>query len=71
MKIPTVSNRRPQDPSKANAQLGWLLDPQTRRVEVYRPDGTVEELAEAEMIAGNPVLPGFTLDLRLIWESDF
>lgn len=53
------------------AQLGWLLDPQARRVDVYRADGTVEELSDAETIAGDSVLPGFALDLRQIWEADF
>ncbi|HVG39189.1 MAG TPA: Uma2 family endonuclease [Pyrinomonadaceae bacterium] len=53
------------------AQLGWLLDPSTRRVYVYRADGTVEQLNEAESITGDPLLPGFVLNLRQIWAADF
>lgn len=53
------------------AQLGWLLDPQARHVDVYRADGTVEVLNDAETIEGDSVLPGLTMNLRQIWEADF
>lgn len=53
------------------AQLGWLLDPSARAVDVYRADGTVEHLSEATSIAGEPLLPGFILNLQQIWEADF
>jgi Uma2 family endonuclease len=49
------------------ASLGWLLYPPERRVYVYRPGQPVERLDRAESVAGDPVLPGFTLDLREIW----
>jgi len=53
------------------AQLGWLLDPSTRIVYVYRPDRAVEQIEDAETVAGDPVMPGFVLNLRQIWEADF
>lgn len=49
------------------ARLGWLLDPEGRRVYVYRPDAPVERLEAPEGISGDPVLPGFVLDLREVW----
>jgi Uma2 family endonuclease len=49
------------------ARLGWLLDPEQRRVYVYRPDAPVARLDRPETVAGDPVLPGFVLDLREIW----
>jgi Uma2 family endonuclease len=49
------------------AQLGWLLDPAARRVYIYRPGRAVETLDAPETIAGDPVLPGFVLQLREIW----
>ena len=49
------------------ARLGWLLDPQSRRAWVYRPGAPPQELAAPETLAGDPVLPGFVLDLREIW----
>lgn len=53
------------------AQLGWLLDPITRSVYVYRAGGAVEEIRNAERVEGKPLLHGFTLDLRGIWEVGF
>ncbi len=49
------------------ARLGWLIYPPARRVYVYRPDAPVARLDRPDQIAGDPVLPGFTLDLREIW----
>jgi Uma2 family endonuclease len=49
------------------ARLGWLLDPEPRHVYVYRPDAPVARLVRPETVAGDPVLPGFVLDLREIW----
>jgi Uma2 family endonuclease len=49
------------------ARLGWLIDPFERRVHVYRPETEPVELDEPETIAGEPVLPGFALDLALFW----
>lgn len=49
------------------AQLGWLLDPQERRVYVYRPGAEAERLDDPETVAGDPVLPGFVLRPREIW----
>jgi Uma2 family endonuclease len=53
------------------AKLGWLIDPIERKVYVYRPDREVEVLDNPATLDGDPVLPGFTLDLRKIWEPDF
>ena len=52
------------------AQLGWLIDPQTRNVHIYRPNQEVEILQNPETISTNSILPGFTLDLKEIWEWD-
>ena len=49
------------------AQLGWLIDPEQRRVYVYRPQIPAEILENPETISGDPILSGFTLDLREIW----
>jgi Uma2 family endonuclease len=49
------------------ALLGWLIDSQERKVHVYRPSAAPDCLEHPETIAGNPVLPGFVLDLRRIW----
>lgn len=52
------------------AQLGWLIDPETRSVHVYRPRAAVVVLENVAEIAADPELPGFILDLREIWEPN-
>jgi Uma2 family endonuclease len=52
------------------SRLGWLLDPKSRRVYVYRPGARVVVIESAEEISGEPELPGFVLDLREIWEPN-
>jgi Uma2 family endonuclease len=48
-------------------RLGWLIDPQEKRVQVYSPHLPVVVLESPSQIAGDPVLPGFVLDLSEIW----
>ena len=50
------------------ARLGWLIDPEERKVHVYRPGEPVRILENHEKVSGDPVLSGFFLDLRRIWE---
>lgn len=49
------------------ALLGWLLDPQQRQVEIYRPGLEVQVLENPESLSGEEVLPGFVLNLRRVW----
>ncbi|UWU47516.1 Putative restriction endonuclease [Limnospira platensis C1] len=49
------------------ARLGWLIDPQNRRVEIYRPGQEIEVLPEPTELSGGDVLPGFVLRLNRIW----
>ena len=46
------------------AQLGWLIDPYSQQVHIYRPGMEVEVLDDPETISGESVLPGFTFDVR-------
>jgi Uma2 family endonuclease len=48
-------------------RLGWLIDPKNQRVEIYRPDREVEILQSPTQLSGEGILPGFTLDLTIIW----
>lgn len=48
--------------------LGWLIDPFDRRVYVYRPDADVEILENPATVSGEPLLKGFTLNLKGIWD---
>ncbi|MEG4346407.1 Uma2 family endonuclease [Microcoleus sp. A003_D6] len=49
------------------ARLGWLIDPQNRRVEIYRQQAEVEILVNPVELSGEDVLPGFVLNLRRVW----
>ncbi|OCQ95075.1 hypothetical protein BCD64_27315 [Nostoc sp. MBR 210] len=49
------------------AKLGWLIDPQQRRVEIYRPSLAVEVLDNPAELSGEFVLSGFVLDLYRVW----
>jgi Uma2 family endonuclease len=49
------------------ARLGWLIDPKTKRVEIYRPGQQVEVLENPATVSGEAVLPGFELDLSDVW----
>ncbi len=55
----------------SGARLGWLLDAAERRVHVYRPGREIEILDAPKSVAGDPVLPGFVLDLGLVWDPGF
>ena len=51
----------------SGAALGWLIDPMSRQVFVYRPGREVERLVEPESLSGNPPLFGFELRMDDIW----
>ena len=53
------------------ARLGWLIDPQNRRVYVYRPDSEIETLENPENVSAEPELKAFALDLNEIWAQPF
>ncbi|MBD2594329.1 Uma2 family endonuclease [Nostoc spongiaeforme FACHB-130] len=47
-------------------RLGWLIDPQNQRVEIYRQGQEVEILQSPGSLSGEDVLPCFILDLAQI-----
>jgi Uma2 family endonuclease len=49
------------------ARLGWLIDPQNRRVEIYRAHREVEVWENPTELSGEGVLPGFVLNLKRVW----
>ena len=53
------------------AQLGWLIDPTSRRVYVYRPGNDVECLENPTAVSADPTLTGFVLSLAEIWDPGF
>jgi Uma2 family endonuclease len=49
-------------------RLGWLIDPQEKRVGIYRLGRPTEYLNQPEQLVGEDVLPGFVLTLADIWD---
>lgn len=51
------------------ARLGWLLDPQSKRVYVYRPGTQVEILENPVTVSAEPLLRGFLLEVPRVWAA--
>lgn len=49
------------------ARLGWLINPQQRRVEIYRAGVAVQMLENPTELSGEEVLPGFVLNLTRVF----
>ncbi|MDD1424386.1 Uma2 family endonuclease [Dolichospermum sp. ST_sed9] len=48
-------------------RLGWLINPKSQQVEIYRPNQEIEILQSPANLSGEDVLPGFILDLQPIF----
>jgi Uma2 family endonuclease len=48
-----------EDYQQAGVRLVWVIHPESRTVTIYRADGTVSRLREAEELTGEDVIPGF------------
>jgi Uma2 family endonuclease len=53
---------------KAGTRLVWVVYPESKTVDVYRPDG-VQVVEINGTLDGGDVLPGFRLALRAVFES--
>ena len=51
----------------AGSRLVWVIDPGRQRAIIYREDGSVDLLANQDVLAGEDVLPGFTCSLDTVW----
>lgn len=50
------------------AELAWLIDPETRTVEIYRPGSAREIVSNATELRGTGPVEGFVLDLAPVWD---
>lgn len=55
-----------RDYIRSGVRLGWLIDPDNKRVFIYRMDHSVELLKDPSSLSGDPVLPGFVFSLQEI-----
>jgi Uma2 family endonuclease len=52
---------------ECGVRLGWLIDPMSRQVEVFRPGRKAERIDQPDILSADPELPGFVLQLAQIW----
>jgi Uma2 family endonuclease len=68
---PTDSLKKTQEKMqeyiKNEVRLGWLIERKTRRVEIYRLGQAVDVLESPTELSGEDVLPGFILNLEIVW----
>ena len=48
-------------------RLVWVVHPETRMVDVHRPDHAVTTLGDHDSLEGMDVLPGFTCDVSAVF----
>jgi Uma2 family endonuclease len=60
--------KKMQEYIEQGAQLGWLINPENKTVEIYRPGGEVEKRADIVTLDGEGPVAGFTLDLTYVWD---
>ena len=65
----TVTQAKMEEYLKNGVRLGWLINPQSWQVEIYRPGQVVEVLNSPKTLSGEEVLPGFVLDLHYLWSN--
>ncbi|MEM9216479.1 MAG: Uma2 family endonuclease [Cyanobacteria bacterium P01_F01_bin.150] len=53
-----------QEYISSGLQLGWLINPQDRTVEIYRSGQAVEVKSYPVILSGEQVLPGFILEIK-------
>jgi Uma2 family endonuclease len=62
-----VTRAKMREYMQNQVKLGWLINPKTRQVEIYRQGQDVEVLDSPITLSGEDVLPGFVLNLQVIW----
>jgi Uma2 family endonuclease len=63
----TTLERKMAEYRDCGVRLGWLLDPQEKRAQIYRVGRPTEYLNQPEQLSGEEVLPGFVLTLSEVW----
>lgn len=52
------------------SSLGWLIEVETQKVEIYRHGHKVEKIQSAQTLSGEYVMPGFKLNIQKILMQD-
>ena len=76
VEVVSPSDRRSQQEAKMRmwiehgVRLAWLIDPFKGLADIYREDGSHEQLARPVTLSGEDVLGGFVVDLAGVWRAD-
>jgi Uma2 family endonuclease len=63
----SVVQAKMQEYMDAGVKLGWLINRKSGRIEIYRQGQTKEVLEFPTSLSGEEILPGFVLDLQIVW----
>lgn len=64
-----TAQRKMREYQDNQVRLGWLIDPQNRRVEIYRFNQPPQLLNSPTELTGEEVLPGLILNLQPLWQE--
>jgi len=73
VEVVSPSDSRPWARDRAQMWLGhggplvWMVHPNTRTIDVYRPDTAASTLHEDDSLDGHDILPGFTYQVSTIF----
>ncbi|MEH2071580.1 MAG: Uma2 family endonuclease [Nostoc sp.] len=65
--LQTLKEKMEEYMNEPGIQLGWLIDRKPRQVYIYRPGLSEECLDNPATVSGNPILPGFILNMSKVW----
>ncbi|MDJ0516779.1 MAG: Uma2 family endonuclease [Okeania sp. SIO2F4] len=65
--LKTLQAKMTEYMEEPGVKLGWLIDRKERKVYIYRPGMPNECLENPENVSGDPILPGFVLNMSRVW----
>lgn len=66
----TELRRKMREYIEVGVRLGWLIDPDAKVLEIYRPGAEVEVLKNPLVVSGDPELAGFKMTMAEIWSEE-
>ena len=66
--LPAHASRKNDEWIDNGAQVAWLIDPETRAIEIYRLSRDPETVT-SDTVSGEGPVEGFVLQLPRVWNS--
>lgn len=73
VELASTADRRKQMPERVRQYFDWgvggvwVIDSRAQRVEIFQGNGGSQELSEADLLTGEPLLPGFEMSVRQLF----